>query len=499
MCQLSLAFLLGVATASVAAATAPAATATPADVDLLTKYTITTTVTKGVDEDSLPQLADVLSDLGIASMEAAFHKGQVLDTRTFLRLKMMDLRMLGLDREQIKAALAKIEELTVVTQETRTEPHPLLAERNTLDYGRLFVKRSVSSFEFFTAHFGAPVPLRAAEIVYAVPPNGCGYTEGAAPDYKGKFVVVDRGECKFIDKAKSVALSGAAAMLVVNSDETIFRMAASHGGPDAPEPDQAGTEDMAVVMLRDSARFSLASALERGPLIGRLTPLRCGSGPRCMPLLPEEEELAQQAEAGTISIVGHNGASYEFLAGTFGGVLPQGPVRVAVAAPLDACQELSNDAAETAGAAVVVFRGGCSFGDKALAAQAAGAVAVIVADDQLHALHNIGAAFAQARLIHAPGVFVTRRTGESLVEARRANSSLAVSFNIDNSIKAPWEALSHLSWPEDVVEQQVLLKQLQAQTKGTGERTQWVEDKLALLQQQQSSPPQSSDPAKDEL
>lgn len=76
------------------------------------------------------------------------------------------------------------------------------------------------------------------------------------------------------------------------------------------QPDKTGTEHLAVVMLRESARLSLAKALERGPLTGRLAPLRCGGGPRCMPILPEEEELAQQVKQHYFSIV------FRFFAGT---------------------------------------------------------------------------------------------------------------------------------------------------------------------------------------
>ena len=51
---------------------------------------------------------------------------------------------------------------------------------------------------------------------------------------------------------------------------------------------------MAVVMVRQSSRVPLDKAIEWGNMIGRLVPLRCGGGPRCMPLIPEEEPFAQE-------------------------------------------------------------------------------------------------------------------------------------------------------------------------------------------------------------
>jgi hypothetical protein len=82
--------------------------------------------------------------------------------------------------------------------------------------------------------------------------------------------------------------------------------------------DEKGTEGIAVVMLQRSARLPLLAALAASgcgsggsgggssgdggsgaaaAVMGRLAPLRCGGGPRCVPVLPEEAELAQQVGA----------------------------------------------------------------------------------------------------------------------------------------------------------------------------------------------------------
>jgi PA domain len=49
--------------------------------------------------------------------------------------------------------------------------------------------------------------------------------------------------------------------------------------------------------------------------------------------------------------------------------------------------------------------------------QAAGGRAVVVADHETNALHNIGAAYQQSKDIYIPGAFVTRRAGEALAAA----------------------------------------------------------------------------------
>lgn len=50
--------------------------------------------------------------------------------------------------------------------------------------------------------------------------------------------------------------------------------------------------------------------------------------------------------------------------GTWGGILPEGPLRITVADPFDACTPLINEDLE--GAVVLVARGVCGFGDKAI-------------------------------------------------------------------------------------------------------------------------------------
>lgn len=73
-------------------------------------------------------------------------------------------------------------------------------------------------------------------------------------------------------------------------------------------------------------------------------------------------------------VPGSKSEAFEFLSAVFGATLPRGLTAVVVALPRDACSPLSEETVETiddvrlpvvGGAAVLVRRGGCSFGAKA--------------------------------------------------------------------------------------------------------------------------------------
>jgi hypothetical protein len=134
----------------------------------------------------------VLDELELGDKLKQFQEAAVSDTLTLLRLKAMDLRMLGLGREKIEQVLAKIQQLTVREEEVVTTASPLLEERNALKYGRLFIDRSASSFEYFQADFGAAVPLTSSPLVWVEPRTGCGLTAGTAQNLTGKFALVER-------------------------------------------------------------------------------------------------------------------------------------------------------------------------------------------------------------------------------------------------------------------------------------------------------------------
>jgi PA domain len=86
------------------------------------------------------------------------------------------------------------------------------------------------------------------------------------------------------------------------------------------------------------------------------------------------------------------------------------------AVPEDGCTALTN-AAEANNTVVLMRRSGCSFVEKLRNAQAAGAVAAIVADTvavDKWAVIMSAASHKEARLVRIPGVFVDHTTGQAL-------------------------------------------------------------------------------------
>lgn len=97
--------------------------------------------------------------------------------------------------------------------------------------------------------------------------------------------------------------------------------------------------------------------------------------------------------------------------------------------PANACSDIVNGA-ELAGRIALVDRGTCDFSAKVYAAQQAGAIAVVVANNVDGPVMTMGAG-ANAELVIIPSVFVTKDTGDVL---KAALQSSAVSVTLSSSV-----------------------------------------------------------------
>jgi hypothetical protein len=225
-------------------------------------------------------------------------------------------------------------------------------------------------------------------------------------------------------------------------------------------------------MVKRHALMALQLNRNLAPVEGRLVPLKCPSGGgTCAPILPEEEGIVLEVDSGFISF---GGSQFEFLSGTWGGVLPEGPLRVVVANPLDACEPLRNSAEVLQGALVVTSRGGCGFGDKALAIQDAESSAMVVIDRPGSALLRIGATQDQMNQLAIPGLAVSHETGQRLLDG--------ISYcSLDPSpgMAENWLELGMAEWPEKEGQFDMMLRQLKQRNAGSPERLAWLERKRA--------------------
>mmetsp|Transcript_8803 Transcript_8803/g.11506 ORF Transcript_8803/g.11506 Transcript_8803/m.11506 type:complete len:497 (+) Transcript_8803:91-1581(+) len=142
--------------------------------------------------------------------------------------------------------------------------------KSPMEGGRFSLSGASASHEFMIATFGVVVDRGLKyDLVLSDPQNGCERLVGggdltfeefmdvknnnatadqmaaaANSQYKGKVVVVRRGGCSFIDKAKTLQAAGAAMIVVVNSETSLSRFGV--------EPRWKGLViDIPVVMVTD--------------------------------------------------------------------------------------------------------------------------------------------------------------------------------------------------------------------------------------------------------
>jgi hypothetical protein len=78
--------------------------------------------------------------------------------------------------------------------------------------------------DFLTAKFGLPMPSAVTTLISAEPFNACGGTLKNAADAKGKAVLLQRGGCPFVDKARAVSEAGGYVAIMVNNKPNLLRM-----------------------------------------------------------------------------------------------------------------------------------------------------------------------------------------------------------------------------------------------------------------------------------
>ena len=126
--------------------------------------------------------------------------------------------------------------------------------------GMLYVWNGVNTmaFEVMRGSFGSEnLPKDPFVLKLASPIHGC---QGTAGNTKRMVIVVERGECPFIKKAKVAQAQNARAVLIINNDENLFRMP-------APEKDGKGI-NIPVAMLPLAAKDYLhKSTLKKSMLL----------------------------------------------------------------------------------------------------------------------------------------------------------------------------------------------------------------------------------------
>lgn len=124
------------------------------------------------------------------------------------------------------------------------------------------IREAASDMPGVTASFSSRLPPTAAAVP-RLPVSRMGTRTGcnasAVQAVSGRAVVVWRGDCLFLDKARAAQAAGAKALLVANTDESVFTMSCNGTG----DPGVA----IPVVMLPASAGKALDAALDEGKAV----------------------------------------------------------------------------------------------------------------------------------------------------------------------------------------------------------------------------------------
>ena len=177
-----------------------------------------------------------------------------------------------------------------------------------------------------------------------------------------------------------------------------------------------------------AAAAGLLTPADAASLEARAVPLQCLSSTSgaCLPVLESERALLLDGvDSAVLEVEGWAPALWpEVLTATWGGVLPHGRRRLALASPADGCAAAATDAS-VPGALLIARRGNCSFADKVQAAQQAGAAALLVVDSDAAApLQRIGA--PDSAELAAPAMLVRAAVGARLIEAAEAAAAADV-------------------------------------------------------------------------
>jgi hypothetical protein len=337
-----------------------------------------------INIEGLPDLKDVLAELNLQDFMPKFIRAGIVETRLLLRLGPTDFGIMDWDWGMPQADITRLREHINVLIVKATIPERddtrerTEAERARLVYGRVYVPDAVQSFEFTKASFGAAVPIGGYPIAWGDPEDGC------APqptDLTGKVLVVRRGTCTFLVKARHALAGNATALITVNTVDSLEAPSSGLGidrsvtlemvkpiddrlpvlalantswakvsidpGPflsiQAPCLCHIQTPGSTLISPPHSSspsptnqlKYSVERAKGGYPVTAHVVPLKCHAGKPCAPLLAEEIDVQPDVASGHVRLKNARGEvkSYEFLTSTFGGRLPKQVISVVAAAP----------------------------------------------------------------------------------------------------------------------------------------------------------------------
>ena len=374
----------------------------------------------------------ILEEANLTHYRDAFEQASIDSTNVMRKMTKADLGFLGLAAAEVEEFRNVVERLVPLQKKKKNaKKDPQLEKRQFLHFGRLYIDGSASTFQFVRAAFGGDLPVQPHELTFADNRYGCDPVANAV----GTYLIVQRGTCTYLEKAEAAEASGAAGLIVVNTDNGgLFPLPAGHG--------MANHDDLPtlpIVLVSRNALSVLREIVRVEPFTkGALIPLECNEGACLAVHRADQATLAQfDAAGGNVYLEGDN-EGFDYITSSFGGTVPSGGELV-LAVPADGCSPELDNADDVEGKLLVVQRGGCSFSAKVLLAQRHGARMVVLVDPgELSVLDSVGATTEELDDLVVPAVMVSGRAGGRMAEVLKTDGEAYVSLTKDKLISIAW-------------------------------------------------------------
>ncbi|KAJ0392856.1 hypothetical protein ATCC90586_004139 [Pythium insidiosum] len=375
----------------------------------------------------------------------------------------------GLALTTLTLTLADENDLSANDTLTTAEPEPPEPM-----WGRIYLRHGLAPIQYFRDRYGGPMVNQEVEFYVPQSPE---HRLGCEPlpekdqaviraSNSTMVLVADRGVCSFKTKSKIAHAMGAAALVVVSSDE-------SSSAPVAVlDPDEDDIP-IASVMIRKTGGDLLRHVAARQRVFGRLIPMVCERKPYvCRGRWDFENEYiaSQLVRSGVITAAASNREPIgDFLAASYGSVLPFEPlsvVDVSISLGTNGCLPISGDEAKTAlkdRIGIVTRDSSCSVLTQVSHLQLAGAAVAIVSFDE-----GAGQSLVHPSVTenwHAYNITITAAAISTATRAAMTSvPDQRVTFVVRNSIATTWDEIRKLAvrsaWPTRTDRREKLLRRL---------------------------------------
>lgn len=308
--------------------------------------------------------------------------------------------------------------------------------------------------ESMRAEFGGNLSCTPARIVVADPEMGCAQLRNKA-EIDGNYVVVRRGQCTLVEKIADLQWAHAIGVIIVNGETMEMQQITSQG------IEIADVIAIPIILVDYEQGNLLIEAAKQNYTVGVMMMVEENCKlEKMMEMLSahstavlkaaREEELRpyMRGPAGTYIIKENKKLQFDYLKAEYGGEIDfDKEYESALVNERYGCKVTNQH--ELHEKLVVAYRGECTLLEKILALQSAGAVMVILINDQWGVTHLKKAGELPWDQIHIPVILVSEYAGKELRKQLDHNKNLVhIRFKENYEVSAFWTKLNLLVDPK---------------------------------------------------